>query len=307
MVFRRAECDGPFGQAVLGPVDEGLRVFDPAADLERFEFSRHAGFQQPCGQCAAAQTVGDQNRGGGDGFPVFQNDAFAAPSAHQRSGDPGSETETAAEFDDPFPEPECDLPEPVRTDVRAFEIADLRCRSGGGERRQNKLRSFIPGPGVEFSVGKGSGAPLADQQVCGFGKFPGFQELPVAVVSAVNLRSGVEDQRPGPGHRQRQRREDAGRPGADHYRMKQPRLRQFELWFRVEPGGRVTAGAVHPDRINQLGMATPGVDAFGTDPPASHLRFRNSPLRTGNRSDPGVDIDRSGDGVDLKVLDSFDH
>ena len=69
MVFGGAERLRPrAGDSVLSPVDEFLRVFDAAADLEGFEFSRRSLFPEPPGEGAAAESGGDQREGRFDRF-----------------------------------------------------------------------------------------------------------------------------------------------------------------------------------------------------------------------------------------------
>ena len=320
MVFRRAEyCRPRPVDMVLAAVDELLRMLDPAAHLEGFEVGGDSRPAQRPRQFPSAEPRSNQHCRSLQNFAGTEPHAGAAAAGDHGRGNFGAEAEGAAEFDDPPAQVGRDDAQVVRTDMRAFLPADLRRRSRFDEGAQDETGTAVFGAGVELAVGKGPRAAFADQQIAVGIEFAALQHGLILLVTRADFGAAVEDHRFGSGQRQRQRREDASGPGADHDRMAQHGFRrQFQLRephgadrLRLQPfeaGGAGSAVVQFQDqRVDQRRPAAPGVDALAGDEEIQQRPFRQVHRLQHEPGDFPVDVGGSLGGADLEIADRYEH
>jgi hypothetical protein len=110
------------GRAVLGLIDELLRVFDPEADGKRFRFQSQTGPVQHLKCIPGSVPDGEKKNGSGGPVGVIGYHTLKASPGDLDFRKPGLKPEFSPLFDQMFAQGYDRSPETVRPDMRSLEV-----------------------------------------------------------------------------------------------------------------------------------------------------------------------------------------
>ncbi len=158
----------PARLAVLGKVDLRLRMLDPRAHGKGLRLHRNLHFGQPAEGIARAVAHGQYQRIAGKlrFLAVLTVDRAREPAVFgSKPRQLRAEADLAAQRLDAPPQILHDLKQHIRSDVGLGVIEDLLLRARADELLQHPPAALVFRAGVQLSVGKGSGAALAELYV----------------------------------------------------------------------------------------------------------------------------------------------
>jgi hypothetical protein len=170
------------------------------------------------------------------------------------------------------PQPLDDRDQPERADMRLAAPQDVVRRSGADKFFQHlaAMVQSVADPAPQLAVGERAGAALAELDVAFRLQLAAPPQAPGIARAFAHHFPAVQHQRAKPHLRQRQRRQQAARPGADHHRPGRQPLRRVgdEAVARIRRRADVAIARVPPQHRRFVGNdRIHGVDQRDRRPP----------------------------------------